>query len=224
MEEPSSPKRLKTEHDQQKEEVIVAVEPVEEKLYVSEESAVDHAGPYVPDTSRLLPPNSKFHKLLQSCAYNGSDSDDDDEKDQAFRRKETTLIAQRAVKFFNNKNGTNYVVVEALFSRSVLFNHAIVCHANFTAKEENGTNSTLLFFAETLKYYGQGAFRVLDCINLSAFEKDLLCKGCVYCQEACFHPPMKLCQYGANEMNDHNKFLYNKVSDSGSSDSDEEGN
>ncbi|CAI0440334.1 unnamed protein product [Linum tenue] len=220
MEEPSSPKRLKTEHDQQKEEVIVAVEPMEEVLSVREEPVVD-ARAYVLDTSRILPPHSKFHKILQSCVYNGYDSMTD-ERDQAIRRKETALISQRAVEFYNSKNSTNYVVTEALFSRSVLFHLAIVCHANFTAKEENGMDT--LFFAETLIYYGERAFRIRDCINLSAFEKDLLRKGCVYCREACLHPPMELCQYGANEMDDHNKFVYNKVTDSESFGSDKEDN
>ncbi|CAL1385824.1 unnamed protein product [Linum trigynum] len=215
-EEPPSPKRQKSElggaddhlDEQQQQQQQGAIEPVEEQLTdveTSDEDEDEAARNNLPITYRFLRPESKFHEKLAAIIARGSSYTTSDAEDQEIRKEETASIARLAVKFYNRKHGVNYVLHEALFSRSVLFHLAMACHATFTAREENST-STHEFFVETLQYYGDMGIRILDCIDLTQFGPDRVRKGCVYCHEDMVHPHVECCQYGTDESADHKKF------------------
>ncbi|CAL1386061.1 unnamed protein product [Linum trigynum] len=98
--------------------------------------------------------------------------DGDDEYDRGEHEamlSDTAKIATEALEFYNNKEGTNFVLRKPLLSWCNLFPGTLAIHANFKAKNvvdpavpENNPPSQL-FFSETLKVYRQPT-RILNCL------------------------------------------------------------
>ncbi|CAL1352032.1 unnamed protein product [Linum trigynum] len=145
-------------------------------------------------------------------------------------RRDTTKIATEALEFYNNKEGTNFVLRKPLLSRCNLFPGTLVIHANFTTKNivhpavlENNSPSQL-FFSETLKVYRQPT-RILNCLIIDKCSSDIR-TGCAHCpSHMCdrifYHPPLGNSDYGEDEEKDHARFDYDESTTSSESDDDE---
>ncbi|CAI0400508.1 unnamed protein product [Linum tenue] len=154
----------------------------------------------------------------------GPDYHDPEEHDKMLR--DTTVIANISLNFYNEKEGTSYALVAPLLSWCNLFPDGLVIHANFKAKNVTGGPSAgennppiELFFSETRKGYGTPP-EVRHCLILDETRSDIR-RGCAHCpsyvvDESFYHPPVGGCEFGDSEAKDYAKYQLAGRSGSGS--------
>ncbi|CAI0440409.1 unnamed protein product [Linum tenue] len=231
IDEPPWPERQMTEdgadhHDEQQEEVG-AVDPPPSSSFspsvspapvVSPERNLLDAGEPDEDDELFaetsspmcsfgLDPDCPWHELVMESMNTdfGSSEEDEDgdlKPEEEERMKRDTLgLADIALDYYNKKEGVNYVFDEPFLCRCILFELVMVFHFNFTAKE--GNNSPIpLFFGEAIRYYG-GGFNILKCVKLDTFGDNGVRNGCIYCRKEIKHPPVGICEFGMNEIDDY---------------------
>ncbi|CAI0378335.1 unnamed protein product [Linum tenue] len=162
-----------------------------------------------------LDPECPWHEEVMKSMNTGFGSSSEDEdgdlktEEEERMKRDTLGLADIAIEYYNKTERVSYVFDKPFLCRCILFELVMVFHFNFTAKEENpspkeGNNpSSPLFFAEAIRFYG-GDFNILKCVKLDTFGGDNAVRnGCIYCRKEIKHPPVGICEFGVNEIDDY---------------------